>query len=135
MIADRRSEIRRQRFVVSASRSHVAFDSALSFCFQRNVIRDELAQVQLLTGVVDVDPDQISFSVVVQYHSFRNFLALGALLVRQIDVKGIGIWEIIQFHGLNLRSRNALCIVSLSESVMTRKKRPSSSSTLPQKTI
>ena len=110
-----------------------AFDSTVSFCFQRNVARDELAQVQLLTGVVDVDPDQISFSVVVQYHSFRNFLALGALLVRQIDVKGIGIWEIIQFHGLNLRSRNALCIVSLSESVMTRKKRPPSSSTLPQK--
>ena len=59
-----------------------AFDSAVSFCFQWKLARDELAQVQLLTGVVDVDPDQISFSVVVQYHSFRNFLALGALLVR-----------------------------------------------------
>src|SRR5216117_1685111 len=58
---------------------------------------------------------------------------VGGLLVRQIDVKGIGIWEIIQFHGLNLRSRNALCIVSLSESVVTRKKRTPSSSTLPQK--
>jgi hypothetical protein len=64
-------------------------------------------------------------------------LALGALLVRQVDIKRIGIWEIIetrsqptltrsyprrftfyvahptrsiQFHGLNLRSRNALSL-------------------------
>lgn len=33
------------------------FNSAVSFCFQRNMARDQLAQVQLLTGVVDVDPD------------------------------------------------------------------------------
>jgi hypothetical protein len=97
------------------------------------MVRYKLAQVQLLTGVVDVDPDQISFSIVIQHHSFGNFLALCALLVREIDVKQIGIWKIIEFHGLNLRSKNALCMVSLSERLMARKKRPPSSSTLPQK--
>ena len=53
--------------------------------------------------------------------TFGNFLALGALLVREIDVKRIGIWKIIEFHGLNLQSRNVLC--QFMESVMTRKKR------------
>jgi hypothetical protein len=124
-------DLRKERGLVPQQLENV--DSALSLCFQGNVVRDKLAQVELLTRVVDVDPHQISFSVVIQHDSFRNFLALGALLVREIDVKGIGIWKIIEFHGLNLRSRNALCIVSLSERVMTRKKRPPSSSTLPQK--
>jgi hypothetical protein len=32
-------------------------NSALRFCSQRNVVRDKLAQVQLLTRMVDVDSD------------------------------------------------------------------------------
>jgi hypothetical protein len=39
---------------MTTSRS-VNVDSALSFCFQRNMARDKLAQVQLLTRMVDVD--------------------------------------------------------------------------------
>jgi hypothetical protein len=38
--------------------------------------------------------------------SFRHFLALGALLVRQIDVKRIGIWEIIETRSLPTLTRN-----------------------------
>jgi hypothetical protein len=89
-------------------------------------------RIQLAAGMVDVDPDQIAFGVVIQNHAFGDFLALHARSLREIDVKRIGIWKIIEFHGLNLRSKNALCMVSLSERVMTRKKRPPSSSTLPQ---
>jgi hypothetical protein len=44
-------------------------------------------------------PTKFPSAIVIQHRSFRNFLALSALLVRQIGVKGIGIWKIIQFHG------------------------------------
>ncbi len=97
------------------------------------MVCDELAQIQLAAGMVDVDSDQVALAVVIQNNAFRNLLALDARPVREIDVKRIGVWKIIQFHGRNLRSRNALCIVSLSERVITRKKRPSSSSTAAQK--
>src|SRR5207245_11669099 len=90
------------------------------------------AQIELAAGVIDVDPDQVAFAVVIQNNAFRNLLALNARSVREIDVKRIGIWKIIQFHGRNLRSKNALCMVSLPESVTTRKKRPWSSSTDPK---
>ena len=68
------------------------------------MVRDKLVQVQLFTGVVNVDPDQISLSVIIQHYWFGNFLALGALLVGEIDAKGIRIWKITRFHGVDLRS-------------------------------
>jgi hypothetical protein len=69
--------------------------------------------------MVDIDADQIAFGVVIENHAFGDFLALHARSLREIDVKRIGIWKIAQFYGRNLRSRNALCIVILSESVTT----------------
>jgi hypothetical protein len=48
-------DLRKERGLMPQQLENV--DSALSFCFQRNMACDELAQVQLLTGVVDVDPD------------------------------------------------------------------------------
>jgi hypothetical protein len=42
--------------VIGSSRTG-RLDSALSFRAQRYVIRDKLAQVQLLTRMVDVDPN------------------------------------------------------------------------------
>src|SRR5206468_7893542 len=97
-----------------------------------NVARDKFPQIELATGMIDVDSDQVAFAVVIQNDAFRDLLAFDARPVRKIDVERICIWKIIQFHGRNLRSKNALCMVSLSESVTTRKKRPSSSSTEPQ---
>src|SRR6476661_6833149 len=99
------------------------------------MVCDELAQIQLAAGMVDVDSDQVALAVVIQNNAFRNLLALDAWPVRKIDVERICVWKIIQFHGRNLRSKNALCMVSLSDSVTTRKQRPSSSSTDPQKPI
>ena len=50
-------ETRSQRSDISPSGSREPRDSTLSFCFQRNMVGHELAQVELLTRVVDVDPD------------------------------------------------------------------------------
>ena len=83
------------------------------------MVSDEFAQIQFAAGVIDIDSDQVAFAIVIQNHAFRDIPALDARSVREINIKGICVWEIIQFHGRNLRSRNALCIVSLSESVTT----------------
>jgi len=48
-----RSEIRYQPIAQQLEN----VNSALRFCSQRNVVRDKLAQVQLLTRMVDVDSD------------------------------------------------------------------------------
>jgi len=84
---------------------------------------DQFAQIELATGVIDVDSDQVAVAVVIQNNAFRNFAALHARSLREVDVKRVCVWKIIQFHGRNLRSKNALCMVSLSESVTTRKNR------------
>ena len=97
------------------------------------MVRNQFAQIELATGVIDVDSDQVALAVVIQNNAFRNFAALDTRSLREIDLKRIRIWEVIQFHGRNLRSRNALRIVSLSERVITRKKRTSSSSIAAQK--
>jgi hypothetical protein len=43
--------------------------------------------------MVDIDPNQIAFGVVIENHAFGDFLALHARSLRQIDVKRIGIWK------------------------------------------
>jgi len=83
--------------------------------------------------MVDVDADEGPLCVIVEDDARRNFLAFDARSRGEVDVKRVGVWIIIKFYGRNLLSRNALCIVSLSDSVITRKKRPSSSGTAAQK--
>jgi hypothetical protein len=45
---------------------------------------------------------QIQDRVLIQISGFRNFPAL------ELDVQGVGVVEILYFHGLNPRSKNAL---------------------------
>src|SRR6266511_2759641 len=71
--------------------------------------------------------------VVVQDDTIRDFSALNARSLRQIDIQRVGVGEVVDLHGLNRLSRNALWIVSLSASVMTRRNLPSSSGTARQK--
>lgn len=95
--------------------------------------RDKFPEIQFSTRVVDINSGQIAFGIVIQNNARGNFLALHARLLGKIDVKRIGLRKIIQFHGWKRRSKNALCIVTLSESVTTRKKRPCNLATAPQR--
>src|SRR5260221_13793915 len=71
--------------------------------------------------------------VVVQYDAIRDFSALDAGWLGKIEIQGVGVGEVVDLHGLNRLSRNALWIVSLSSSVMTRRNSPSSSGRARQK--
>ncbi len=45
---------------------------------------DELVEIDLGAGVVDIYTDQIALSVVVEKHAFGNLLRVGAHLLRQV---------------------------------------------------
>jgi hypothetical protein len=53
--------------------------------FSRKLAEDELLQIDFLTRVVDVDPDQVARGIVVQHDAFGAFAALDARPLRKID--------------------------------------------------
>jgi hypothetical protein len=85
-------------------------------------------EVNCGAGVVDVDANEIAMRIVIKHHPLGDLPALDAGLLRQIDVEGIRIRIVVQFHGLNRRSGKALWTVTLSWSVTILKNRPSNSS-------
>ena len=54
-----------------------------------------LPQIQFPTCVININPCEITLSVVVKHHAFGNFPAFGPRLRRKIDVEGISFWVII----------------------------------------
>jgi hypothetical protein len=64
---------------------------------------------------------QVHHRVLVQVFGFEN------RCLTELDIEGVGICKIFDFHGTNDRSKNALCTVSRSGSKTTRKYRPSAS--------
>ncbi len=93
----------------------------------------ELVDVDFCSSIVNVDSNKIAVIVVVKHHPLGNLPAFDAWSLRKIDVQRISFRIVVQFHGLNPRSGNALWMVTWSSSVMTLKKRPSSSGTSAQK--
>jgi len=51
----------------------------------------ETLQLNLLTGVVDVDTDQIAGRIVIEHHAVGHLSALDTRGLGQIDVKGVGL--------------------------------------------
>jgi hypothetical protein len=82
----------------------------------RKLVHHKLVDLHL---VVDGDSDQIAVGVVVENNTFGNLRAFDAGLLREINVKRISLRIIVEFHGLNRRSRKALWIVTLSSRVVT----------------
>ena len=66
------------------------------------MVRDQFAQVQLAAGMVDIDPDQIAFGVVIQNHAFGDFLALHARSLREIDFARTN--QLRKSRGIRIRS-------------------------------
>ncbi len=101
----------------------------------RELTDGELVDVDFRAGIVNVDSNEVAVSVVVKHHSLGNLPAFDARSLRKVDVQRIRFRIVVQFHGLNRRSGNALWMVTWPSSVMTLKKRPSSSGASAQKAI
>ena len=80
---------------------------------------DEATQLDFAAGVVDINTDQGAILVVVEDNAFRDFPAIDARLLGQVDIKRVGFGIVVQLHGMNPRSGKALWIVVWSSSVTT----------------
>lgn len=61
----------------------------------------KLFEVDFLAGVIDVDSDHVAGLVIIEHHPLRYLPALRTRLVGKIDVKGIRIGIVLEFHGSN----------------------------------
>ncbi len=120
----------RGRLLAGACRAWLAGNG---FHRGRELADGELADVDFGAGIVNVDSNKIAIGIVVKQNTLGDLSAFDACLFRKIDVERIRFRIVVQFHGLNRRSGNALRMVTLSSSVMTLKKRPYNPGTSAQK--
>src|SRR5438552_12401371 len=79
----------------------------------------------------DRDPANIPFRVQIKQGVLVQIPGLGNLSGPKLDVERVGVLEVADFHGLNVRSKKALCTVSPSGNSITRKYFPSISAMGP----
>jgi hypothetical protein len=91
-----------------ASQLPGAFSSGNSLDFAGQIAELQDPHVDFGARIVDVDSHKISASVIVDEDAFGNFSTLDAHLFRELDVQRVCVGKIVEFHGRNLRSGNAL---------------------------
>src|SRR4030066_114091 len=69
--------------------------------FRGEFAQDQFLELNLLAGIINVNADQVTLGVVIEYDAFGNLAAIRAGFFSQIDVERIGIRVVFQFHGLN----------------------------------
>jgi len=75
----------------------------------------------MLGSLIDVDPDGMPVLVDIQNDALSDLSGVSTRALGKVDVEAVGVWKILNSHGLNPRSGNALWIVRSSASVTTRK--------------
>ncbi len=63
------------------------------------------------TGALKGDIAKVSFRIKIQDRVFVQIPGLNYFLSSKLDVQSICIFEILYFHGLYPRSKNALCTI------------------------
>ena len=75
----------------------------------------------MLAGMLNINSDQSAKLIEIQNDTVSHLIAILAGFVDQMDIQRIGIWIVGKSHGLNLLSGKALCSVTPSSNVTTRK--------------
>ena len=104
----------------SACLGHFGLDGA------RQLAEQHAREIDLVPGVVDVDADDAALGVVVHNDSLGDLAAIDTWPLGKLDVERVGVGVVVEFHGRNPRSANALWIVIKSSSVTTRMYRSAS---------
>ena len=73
----------------------------------------------MLGSLINVDPDGMPLLVDIYNNALSDLSGVRARALGKVDVEAVGVWKILNSHGLNLRSGNALWIVRSSASVTT----------------
>ena len=91
----------------------------------RNLLEREGGNASTVTRVFDGDATDVAFSINIQESVLFEIASLGYFDRPKLNVKRIGVLEILNLHGLKDLSKNALCTVSPSDRSITRKYFPS----------
>jgi len=86
--------------------------AAWAVLLSRNLLVRELRNAGTLGGVLDGDGADIALSVHVQHRILIEVSRLGDRRILELDEQGIGVLEVPNSYGANLRSKNALWTVS-----------------------
>src|SRR5205823_3238227 len=78
-------------------------------------------EIGAVSRMLDRDRADVAASIDVELSAVVEILRLDDLTRPQLDVQRIGIAEVFDLHGVNERSKNALCTVSPSDSRTTRR--------------
>ena len=80
----------------------------------RKLAKDELLELHIVAGVIDVD--ETTTSIVIELHALKDFPGLYARLSQRdlCHVERVSFGVVVQLHGLNRRSGKALWMVTLS---------------------
>ena len=80
-----------------------------------NTLDGEAVDVGTRARMLEGDSADIPLSVNVKDRVLVEVSALGDVVRSELDVERVGVFEVADFHGLNLRSKNALWTVSPSD--------------------
>src|SRR6266542_2675913 len=94
-----------------------------------------MLEVGAFPRVLDSERADIPLRIDVELGVLVEILGLDDATGPELDVEGVGILEVLDLHGSNERSKNALCTVSPSGNSTTRRYRPSISSIGAQRRI
>jgi hypothetical protein len=94
-----------------------------------------MRNLSVLTGRLDRHAAYVAIGINIEQSALIKVPGLSNLGGPQYDMQDIGVLKIVDLYGANLRSKNALCTVSLSARSITRKYLPSISSISAQRRI
>src|SRR5262245_19856025 len=94
----------------------------------RNLLVRKCRNVGSLAGVLNGDPADLAVAVEVKDRVLIKIFGFSYVGSAKLNVQGVRILKVLDLHGVNERSKNALCTVSPSGRRMTLKCLPSASS-------
>ncbi len=107
--------------------------SELKLRLCRDPFNCQTTHVGALTCMFKRDCAHVAIDIEVQDSVFIEVSGLSNIAITEFNVQSVGVFKVLNFHGLYPRSKNALWTVSRSDNRTTRRYRPSISSILAQR--
>ncbi len=109
--------------------------AAIQQPLRSNSFKRYLLNIRTVAGMFKSDRANVSVWIQVQYRVFIKVFRFSNVLITEFNIQRIGILKVLHFHGLNPRSKNALCTVTPSAKRITLRYRPPISFTFAQRRI
>ncbi len=77
----------------------------------RDLFEGEMGDIGTFPGVLDGDATDVSIAIEIQDRVLVQVFGLGNLDRTEFDIEGVGILKVLDSHGTNGLSKNALCYI------------------------